>query len=67
MLEILLQIDKESNSKKSFFFFFFFFGGGGGGGGLLRLGGSEHNVQMFQRHFYSSKNTNVPNCSEIRA
>ena len=35
MLEILLQIDKESNSKKSFFFFFCFFleGGGGGGGG----------------------------------
>ena len=63
---MFLKIDKESKFKKFFFFFFFFWGGGGGGwvgggGG----GGSEHNVQMFL--FYSSRNTEVPNYSEIHA
>ena len=72
---IFLQIDKltkNPNLKKLYLFFFFFLGGGGGGvvavwGGGGGGGGSERNVQMFQMHFYSSRNTNVPNYSEIHA
>ena len=73
MLVIFLQIDKESKSKKSFYFIlfiylFFFFGGGGGvvvaGGGMM---GVNIMYKCFKWHFYSSRNTNVPNCSEIHA
>ena len=60
---MFLQIDKESKSKKNLFFFshvFFFCGGGGGGGGVNIM------YKCFKWHFYSSRNTNVPNYFEYR-
>ena len=58
---IFLQIDKESN-------FFFFLGGGGGGAGGV-CGGVCVNIMniCLKWHFCSSRNTNVPNYSEIHA
>ena len=58
MLVIFLQTDKESN--------FFLVGGGGGvvaGGG----GGVNIKYKCLKWHFYSSRNTNLPNYSEIHA
>ena len=60
-----LQIDKESKSKNKNIFFFF--GGGGGGGGGVVAWGVNIMYKCFKWHFYSSRNTNVPNCSEIHA
>ena len=63
MLESFLQIDKESQSK----FFFYFSGGGGGGGWGCGWKGVNIMYKSFKWHFYTSKNKNVPNCSEIHA
>ena len=48
-----------------FFVCLFFFGGEGGGG----EGEGEVNImsKCFKWHFYSSRNTNVPNYSKIHA
>ena len=43
----------------------FFFLGGGGGGGVV-VGGGGVNI-MSKWHFCSSRNTNVPDYSEILA
>ena len=52
------QVTKNPN-----LIFFFFWGGGGGGGG----GGVNIMYSCLKWHLYSSKNTNVPNYSEIHA
>ena len=60
----------KNPNQKNLFFFLRGVGGGGGGwgcGGGGGGGGSKHNVEMFQIAFCSSRNTNVPNCSEIHA
>ena len=51
--------------KKLFFFFVFVWRGGGGGAGLWR--GVNIRYKYLKWHFYSSRNTNVPNYSEIHA
>ena len=44
-------------------------GVGVGGGGLWGGGGGRVNImyKCFKWHFYSSRNTNVPDYSDIRA
>ena len=48
-------------TKNSFFFF------GGGGGGVVAGRGVNIMYNCLKWHFYSSRNTNVPNYSEIHA
>ena len=66
MLVIFLQIDKESKSKKNLLFFLVGRRGGGGGGEGCG-GGVNIMYKCLKWHFYSSRNTSVPNYSEIHA
>ena len=61
MLVIFYKLSK--NPEESNIFFFFFLGGGGGG----CSGGVNILYKCLKWHFYSSRNTNVPNYSEIHA
>ena len=56
-----LQIDEESKYKKTSFFIFRAGRGCGGGWGVNIM------YKCKRWHFYSSRNTNVPNYSEMRA
>ena len=51
------------NPNLNFFFFFFL----GGGGGEVAEGRVNIMYKCFKWHFYSSRNTNVPDYSEIHA
>ena len=64
MLATFLQTDKESKSKNNLSFFFLGGGGGGGGGGGVCV---NIMYKCLKWHFYSSKNANVLNYSEIHA
>ena len=70
MLVNFLRTDKESKYRKKLFFR----GGGGGkgggeegGGGVVAGGGMDIMYKCLKWHFYSSRNTTVPNCSKIHA
>ena len=59
-MNFFYKLTKNPNIKKIFLFFRVVAVGGGGGGVNIMY-------NCFKWHFYSSRNTNVPNYSEIHA
>ena len=66
LVNVFYKLTKNPNLKKNYFFcfcFVFF------GGRVMERGGGGVNImyKCFKWHVYSSRNTNVPNYSEIHA